>query len=158
VTFIFPNAPSIPITVNMGMRMPGWYDIAEFGDLTTRSEDELGIMRSRTTLQNIVTAQVEEEGIPPERIVIGGFSQGGAMALLSGLTSEKKLGGVFGLSCYLLLQKKFKELIPASDPNKETKVFMGHGDSDPLVKPEWGEMTANKLKEFGFSVDYRTYA
>lgn len=139
------------------MRMPGWYDIADFDDFANRSEDETGIMRSRATLQGLIKEEIDK-GIPSNRIVLGGFSQGGAMAVLSGLTSENKLGGVFGLSCYMLLSKKFKEMIPEGNPNKDTKVFMGHGDQDPLVKHEWGQRTAARLKELGWDVDFRTYA
>lgn len=154
--FIFPNAPSIPITVNMGMRMPGWYDIADFSDLASRTEDETGIARS----QKVFHAMIDEEikaGIPSERIVLGGFSQGGAISLLAGTTSPTKLGGIFGLSCYLLMGEKLKDMIPAENPNKETPIFMGHGDMDPVVRYAWGAATAEKLKQWGWSVDFRTY-
>lgn len=156
VKFIFPNAPNIPITVNGGMRMPGWYDISDFDKLADRSEDEAGILRSRTTLHTLINDEIQA-GIPANRVVIGGFSQGGAMALLSGLTYEKKLGGIFGLSCYMLLSKKLQGMVPADNPNKETKIFLGHGDSDPLVLPEWANMTASKLKEFGYDVSLKLY-
>ncbi|KAF2097773.1 acyl-protein thioesteras-like protein 1 [Rhizodiscina lignyota] len=158
VSFVFPNAPNIPITVNMGMRMPGWYDIAEFpvADISKRSEDEAGILRSRVTLHSLVNAEIEK-GIPAHRIILGGFSQGGAMALLSGLTYEKKLGGVFGLSCYLLLKEKLRDIVPAENPNKETRIFMGHGDQDPVVQYQWGKNTAETLKEWGWDVDFKTY-
>ena len=98
--FIFPNAPQIPITGNMGMRMPGWYDIFEFGDLTNRTEDEVGIVRSQKVFHSLIAEEIKA-GIPAERIVLGGFSQGGAMSLLAGVTCPTRLGGVFGLSCRL---------------------------------------------------------
>lgn len=97
-------------------------------------------------------------GIPSERIVLGGFSQGGAMSLLSGLTCQKKLGGIFGLSCYMLLQGTLKEKIAtAGGANNSTKIFMGHGDSDNVVRYEWGQKTAEQLKSWGHNVDFKTY-
>lgn len=156
VKFIFPNAPTIPITVNGGMRMPGWYDIQDFGDIANRSEDESGILKSRDTIWGLIKAEVDK-GIPAERVVVGGFSQGGAMAVLSGLTYSNRLGGIFGLSCYMLLSKKFESLVPADNPNKDTPVFMGHGGSDPLVRHQWAVATADKLKGWGYSVDLHTY-
>jgi len=153
VKFIFPNAPAIPITVNFGMQMPGWYDIVEFGDLQA-GQDEKGILKSRDYFHTLIASEIEA-GIPSNRIVLGGFSQGGAMSIFSGVTSPTKLGGIFGLSCYLLLHNKLKEFIPSDNPNKETPIFMGHGDSDPLVKPEWGQMTANYLGKNGWKVDLK---
>jgi predicted esterase len=79
------------------------------------------------------------------------------MSLFSGITAPTKLGGIFGLSCYLLLHNKIKEFVPSEDPNKETQIFMGHGDSDPLIKPQWGQMTANVLKDMGRKVDIKIY-
>jgi len=156
VKFIFPNAPMIPITVNMGMTMSGWYDITSFGDLTARGHDEVGILRSQSYIHGLIDNEVEA-GIPSDRIVLGGFSQGGAMAIFSGITASKKLGGIFGLSCYLLLHDKLKNFIPTDNPNKDTQIFMGHGDSDPLVKPEWGRLTADILNKEGWKVKMKFY-
>ena len=127
--FVFPNAPSIPITVNAGMKMPGWYDIADLGELANRSEDEAGILKSQKVFHDLIASEVKA-GIPSERIVLGGFSQGGAMSIFSGVTCPSKLGGIFGLSCYLLLAGKVRELIPKENPNKETPIFIAHGDAD----------------------------
>jgi predicted esterase len=154
--FIFPNAPQIPITINMGMRMPGWYDITDFGDLANRSEDEEGIIRSQKVFHSLIAEEVKN-GIDTERIVLGGFSQGGAMSLMSGITCPSKLGGIFGLSCYMLLQSKVQEMVPKDAPNQKTPIFMGHGDADPLVKVQWGEATAQKLRDWGYEVDFKTY-
>ncbi|KAK7536345.1 Phospholipase/carboxylesterase/thioesterase [Phyllosticta citribraziliensis] len=156
VSFVFPNAPSIPITINMGMRMPGWYDLASLSDINQRSEDETGIKRSQEYFHNLILEEINK-GIPSNRIVIGGFSQGGAIGLLSGLTFPQKLGGIFGLSSYLLLRNKIRDMVPADNPNKETPIFMGHGDIDPVVRHEWGQRTADTLKEWGWNVDFRTY-
>ncbi len=155
--FIFPNAPSIPITLNAGMRMPGWYDITDLSsDLGNRTEDEAGIVKSQKVFHSLIAEEIKA-GIPSERIVLGGFSQGGAMSLLAGVTCPTKLGGIFGLSCYLLLQGKIREMVPKENPNKETKIFMGHGDSDPLVRYAWGQKTAETLKEWGWNVELKTY-
>ncbi|KIV90704.1 hypothetical protein, variant [Exophiala mesophila] len=157
VKFIFPNAPNIPITVNMGMHMPGWYDITNFSDLN-QAHDETGILRSRATLTKLITDEVKE-GIPSERIIIGGFSQGGAISLFTGLTTPHKLAGVFGLSCYLVLGNKIKEFAQESkDANKDTPFFMAHGDADEVVKYSWGQQSAQVLnKDLGHNVEFKTY-
>ncbi|KAF2135769.1 uncharacterized protein K452DRAFT_238740 [Aplosporella prunicola CBS 121167] len=155
VSFIFPSAPEIPITINMGMRMPGWYDLHSLSDIN-RSEDEVGIKRSMDYFHSLIKDEMDK-GIKSERIVIGGFSQGGAMSLLSGVTCPQKLGGIFGLSSYLLLRDKFRDMVPAENPNKDTPIFMGHGDADPVVQYVWGQGTASMLKEWGWTVDFRTY-
>ena len=87
----------------------------------------------------------------------GGFSQGGAISIFTGITSAHKLAGIFGLSSYLLLPDLIKEKVKKDSPNIQTPVFMGHGDSDPLVLPEWGQRTKSVLEEMGCSVDFRTY-
>ncbi|KAL5118188.1 hypothetical protein ACEQ8H_003860 [Pleosporales sp. CAS-2024a] len=156
VQFIFPSAPSIPITLNMGMRMPGWYDIKSLSTLDDREEDETGIIRSRDYFHSLIDQEVAK-GIPADRIVIGGFSQGGAMSLLSGVTYRSQLGGIFGLSCYLLLQKKMADMIPADSPNQNTPIFMGHGDADQVVAHKWGQKSADVLTAHGYKVDFRTY-
>ncbi|EHL00942.1 putative Acyl-protein thioesterase 1 [Glarea lozoyensis 74030] len=161
VKFVFPNAPTIPITVNMGMQMPGWYDIVRPRDTTQfqdlqGGQDEVGILRSRDYFHSLIKSEIDA-GIPSGRIVLGGFSQGGAMSIFAGITSPFKLGGIFGLSSYLLLHNKMKELLPSENPNKSTPIFMGHGDSDPLVLPQWGQKTAEILKSEGWSVDLKMY-
>lgn len=79
------------------------------------------------------------------------------MSIFSGITAPQKLGGIFGLSCYLLLHSKLKEFVGENSANKDTRIFMGHGDSDPLVKPQWGQMTADLLKGMGYNVDLKFY-
>ena len=106
---------------------------------------------------------IDEEikaGIPSTKIILGGFSQGGAMSLFTGLTMKEKLGGVFGLSCYLVLGNKIKDFVTeGGNKNKDTPFFMGHGDADETVKHQWGFKTAQLLKEeLGIkNVDFRTY-
>jgi len=79
------------------------------------------------------------------------------MSIFSGITCPQKLGGIFGLSCYLLLHNKIKDFVPKENVNKDTKIFMGHGDSDSVVKPEWGISTKDILKELGWNVDMKVY-
>jgi predicted esterase len=139
----------------MGMHMPGWYDIVQFENLNGQ-QDETGILKSRDYFHGLIKQEIDA-GIPSDRVVIGGFSQGGAMSLFTGITCPTKLGGIFGLSCYLLLHNKIKDLVPADNPNKDTPIFMGHGGNDPLVLPRWGELTASILKEWGWKVDLKMY-
>jgi lysophospholipase-1 len=96
-------------------------------------------------------------GIPANRIVLGGFSQGGAVALLSGLTAPSKIGGIVGLSSWLLLLQTFREHIPAGNPNENTPILMGHGDEDPVVLYNLGDMSQKMLNTLGYSVTMKTY-
>jgi len=155
VKFVFPNAPTIPISVNFGMTMPGWYDIISFENLQAQ-QDEVGILRSQSYFHDLIKKEIDG-GIPSDRIVLGGFSQGGAMSIFSGVTSRYKLGGIFGLSCYLLIHSKIQSFIPPDNANLQTPIFMGHGDADPLVKPEWGQETAKVLKDWGYKVNLKMY-
>jgi predicted esterase len=156
VKFIFPNAPPIAITVNFGAKMPGWHDIISFENLQSE-QDEVGILKSRDYFHGLIKSEIDA-GIPSNRVVIGGFSQGGAISIFSGITAPTKLGGIFGLSCYLLLHTKLKDFIPLDNPNKDTPIFMGHGDRDPLIRPEWGRMTAEVLKASGWKVNLKMYS
>ena len=79
------------------------------------------------------------------------------MSLFSGVTYKNQLGGIFGLSCYLLLQKKLKDLIPTDSPNKNTPIFMGHGDADQVVAHKYGKLSADELTKLGYQIDFRTY-
>lgn len=87
----------------------------------------------------------------------GGFSQGGAISLFTGITSNEKLAGIFGLSSYLLLHDKIKNYVKTDAPNLDTPIFMGHGNVDAVVRYEWGQQTALILKDMGWKVDFRTY-
>lgn len=113
-------------------------------------------MKSRDFIHSLIKAEIDA-GIPSNRIVLGGFSQGGALSILSGITAPTKLGGIIGLSSYLLLKGKFKTLVPADSPNKDTPIFLGHGDADPLVRLPWGIMTKQKLIEGGWDVTMKVY-
>ncbi|KAL8413541.1 hypothetical protein RB594_004978 [Gaeumannomyces avenae] len=165
VKFILPHAPSIPITCNGGMRMPGWYDIVSRSSRASldgtpeslrENEDEAGIMTSQAYFHNLIQQEIDS-GIPADRIVLGGFSQGGAISIFSGLTAKVKLAGIVGLSAYLLLAPKFKGLLPDPELNKETPVFMAHGTQDVVVPTAIGILSHGILKEAGYNVSMRTY-
>ncbi|RKL04972.1 Acyl-protein thioesterase 1 [Fusarium oxysporum] len=147
VKFILPHAPEIPITVK---QLGG--DV----DSLVRNEDTEGIKRSQKYFHDLIQEEVNS-GIPPERIVLGGFSQGGAMSLLAGLTCTSKLGGIVGLSSWLLLSKTFADLVKPTDANRQTPVMMFHGDADPIVPFQRGKLSADLLKELGYDVTFKTY-
>ena len=125
-----------------------------FDKLAKDAHDEPGIMRSKGLFEGIIKGEVDA-GIPSNKIILGGFSQGGAVSLFTGLTTTYKLGGVFGLSSYLLLGEKIKTL--STEANKDTPFFMGHGTDDPLVKYEWGTGTVDAIKELGRKVEFKSY-
>lgn len=113
-------------------------------------------MRSCSTVHRLIDAEIAA-GIPSERIVLGGFCQGAALSILAGTTCKHKLGGIVGLSGYMLLKDKFKDLVRENNPNKDIEIFMGLADIDPLMLPEWGRWTAEKLKVLGWNVDMKFY-
>jgi phospholipase/carboxylesterase len=153
VRFVFPHAPRIPVTVNMGMIMPAWYDIAEM-DLKRR-HDEAGIRRSAMQVEALLAREVER-GVPSHRIVLAGFSQGGAIALHVGLRHAQRLAGLMALSCYLVLEASLAtECHPA---NADTPVFQAHGRHDPVVPFERGERCRDRLRELGHPVRWHSYA
>ena len=98
-----------------------------------------------------------DSGIPADRIVIGGFSQGGAMSLFSGLTAKVRLAGIVGLSSYLLLSLKFADLVPKPEFNKETPIFMAHGDVDQVVNTSLGKKSYDMLKGMGYNATFKIY-
>src|ERR671915_2503197 len=124
VRFVFPHAPIRPVTINQGMRMRAWYDIFQFGG---GPEDEAGIRAS----QKIVEQWIEKQNLPANRIVLAGFSQGGAIVLQTALRHPEPLAGVLALSTYLPLNSSLpKEMSPA---NKGTPIFMAHGQFDDII-------------------------
>ncbi|KAJ7044826.1 Phospholipase/carboxylesterase/thioesterase [Mycena alexandri] len=145
VKWVLPNAPSMPVTANGGMVMPSWFDIYSF-DFDGK-EDQAGMLKTSHALNQLITAEVDN-GIPANRIVLGGFSQGAAMSLLTGLTAERKLAGLAVLSGWLPLHKIFKSM--ASEHAASTPIFWGHGSADPLVQYKMGRSSADFLiKEIG---------
>jgi len=152
VRFIFPHAPVRPVTINNGFRMRAWYDISA-ADLTNRA-DLAGVRESRTQVEALV-AREKTRGVPPSRIVLAGFSQGGAIALYAGLRHAERLAGIIALSTYLVAP----DALPAeaSDANRGLPIFMAHGTADPVVRPEWGEASRRLLASSGYSVEWHSY-
>lgn len=148
---ICPTAPTMKVTLNSGLKMPSWFDLKSLD--ASGEEDEPGIKKAAEGVHALINAEINS-GIPSERIVLGGFSQGGALALYSALTFPNKIGGVMALSCWLPLHKQFPGIIKG---NKDTDILQCHGDCDPLVPYKWGQMTASYLKQFSSKVDFRTF-
>jgi phospholipase/carboxylesterase len=152
VRWVFPHAPIRPVTLNGGMAMRAWFDIL---GLDRRSEeDEQGIRTSAGAIQGLVRRE-RERGIASDRIVLAGFSQGGAMALFTALREPERLAGVLALSTYLPLAARFEaEAHPA---NATVPVFMAHGTIDPIVPIALGEGARDLLRCRGYDVDWHTY-
>jgi lysophospholipase I len=119
-------------------------------------EDDTGILQSQAYFHSLIQDEISA-GIPADRIVLGGFSQGGAMSIFSGLTAPVKLAGIIGLSSWLLLHQSFASHVPAGEINKATPIFMGHGDRDPLVRYTLAEQTVSVLKGLDYDVTLKTY-
>lgn len=152
VRFIFPHAPVRPVTVNNGMSMRAWYDISAF-DLNAR-QDETGMRASVAEVETLI-AREQARGVPSERIVLAGFSQGGAIALATGLLHAEPLAGIIALSTYLPMQAALAtERHPANAP---TPIFWGHGLTDPIVALQRGEESRDQLQEWGYQVQWHTY-
>lgn len=150
VRFVFPNAPEMPVTINGGYRMPAWYDILGPG----RPEDEAGLRRSQAAIEGLL-AREKERGIPARRIVVAGFSQGCAMALLTGLRHPEALAGIVGLSGYLpLADTTAAERQPA---NQATPIFLAHGQRDGVVPIARAEYGREVLAGLGYAVEWHTY-
>ncbi len=150
--FVFPHAPQRAVTINGGMRMRAWYDIRDF-DLANRA-DETGVMESVAQVEALI-ARENERGIADERIVLAGFSQGGAIALAAGLRRQKPLAGLVGLSTYLPAANKAAEFL--AEGATAQPLFMAHGTQDPVVPFAAGEHSASLLKMLGFAVDWHRY-
>lgn len=151
VRFVFPHAPVMPVTINNGYRMRAWYDILEFGG---RREDESGLRASLAAVEGLL-AKEKERGIPAHRIVLAGFSQGCAMALLTGLRHRERLAGIAGLSGYLPLAAT--TAAERSDANALTPVFLAHGTQDDIVAVQRGRDSGELLRALGYDVQWREY-
>ena len=155
IRFVFPHAPMRPVTINNGYVMRAWYDVS-FGDLEGQSRlaDERGVRES----QAHITALIEREarrGVAAQDIVLAGFSQGGAIALQTGLRHPRKLAGVIALSTYLPLAESLPQ--EAAPANKATPIFMAHGTYDPVVPLMMGAGSMTLLTGLGYAVEWRQY-
>ena len=152
VRFVFPHAPVRPVTINGGMPMRAWYDI--IGIDRESPQDEPGIRASAQKVEIMIRREIGR-GIPANRIILAGFSQGGAIALHLGLRFGESLAGIMALSTYLPLHESLGD--EHSEANAATPLFMAHGILDPVVPLYLGESSANRLVQGGWPVTWRTY-
>jgi len=148
--FVFPHAPVRPVTLNGGMAMRAWYDIISLD--RNGPVDAAGINESSALLESLI-AREEQRGIDPGRIVLAGFSQGGAIAINTVLRSGRKLAGLMALSTWLALP----ETLQADSVDASTPVFMAHGRFDPMIPMQYGRSAADALVDAGFDVDWHDY-
>jgi phospholipase/carboxylesterase len=153
VRFIFPHAPQIPVTVNGGMVMPAWYDI--LGMDFERRVDEAGVRGSAAQARALIERE-KAAGIPADRIVLAGFSQGGAIALHEGVRHPEALAGILALSTYLACDGNLDE--ERSPANQATSILQCHGTEDPMVVPRMGEAARDRLLGLGYPLEWRTYS
>jgi lysophospholipase-2 len=154
VRYVCPSAKVMPVTLNGGMRMPSWFDIR--GLSPGSLEDEQGIKDAADYLQTLI-AEEEKKGIDRSRIIVGGFSQGGSVALYSAFTAPqpKPLAGLIALSTWLPLYKTFPACVKA---NQATPVLQCHGEEDMLVALSFGTMTSHLIKSFNAKAQFKTYS
>ena len=152
IRFLFPNAPVIPVSINGGYQMPAWYDILG-ADITAR-QDEKGMRQTQDSMNQLIEREIER-GVPARRIVIAGFSQGCAMALMTGLRFPERLAGIIGLSGYLPLAAALAaERSPA---NADVPVFLAHGTRDGVVPLPRAIASRDALTALGYPVDWHSY-
>jgi len=150
IRFIFPHAPKRVVTINGGLRMPAWYDI--YAHDIDRKVDKKQLVASANDVAKFVDREIEN-GIPSERIIVAGFSQGGAVGYELALSYPKKLGGLIALSTYFAT----KDSIEYNTINRHLPIFIGHGASDTIVPEILGEQARDLLKEKKYKVDYHSY-
>ena len=153
VRFVFPNAPVQPVTINMGMSMRAWYDIIS-PVIGAGHEDADGIRKSSLELEQLIDHEIAQ-GMNSDQIVLAGFSQGGAVALFTGLRYPKRLSGILALSTYLPLQKVVTE--ERSEANEDIPILSLHGDFDPVISIAVAEQYRSKLSELGYSFESKNY-
>lgn len=152
IRFVFPHAPLRPVTINQGHVMRAWYDIRALAGV--RREDEAGVRQSARQIEALL-ARERQRGIAPGRLVVAGFSQGGAMALHVGLRHPDRLAGILALSCYLPIANTLDtELSPA---NRDVPIFWAHGLHDPMIPQAMAEQGRAQLGELGYQIDWHQY-
>ena len=150
VRFIFPNAPAIPVTINGGYVMPAWYDITEIN--IDRKIDAAQLIASAENIRLLIDRETDR-GIPSERIVLAGFSQGGAVAYQTALTYMQPLAGLLCMSSYFAT----RETITPNSANRKLPVFICHGTLDPMVPERMGREAQRELTARGYEVEYQSY-
>jgi predicted esterase len=153
VKWVFPNAPARPVTINGGTAMPAWADIIALS--LEAPEDEEGTMATRSMIHGIIADEVKA-GVPANRIVIGGFSQGAAMACVAALSHEQPLAGCFVLSGYLTLRNKIPNML--TDGGRATPFFQAHGTQDMVVPFMFGQISSQLISSFGVKSSFKDYA
>lgn len=148
--FVFPHAPQIAVTINNGYVMPAWYDIVEMN--LERKVDEIQLRQSAASVRDLI-ARENERGVPSERIIIAGFSQGGAVAFELALSYPERLAGLIALSTYFAT----RNTIETSSANAGLGAFIGHGLRDPVVPESLGQDSYRALAEMGYDAVYHTY-
>ena len=152
VRFVFPHAPVRPVTINNGMRMRAWYDIYQMGSMSGGfREDEQGLRASQKLVDEMIAAQ----GLPPEKIVLAGFSQGGAIVLQAGLRHAERLAGIMALSCYLPLAATVAA--ERSAANQSIPIFMAHGAYDDIIPIQRAQQSRAALESLGYKVEWHDY-
>ncbi len=154
IRFVFPHAPVRPITINGGMPMRAWYDISDLDFDPNRRGDEDGVDTSIAQVEALIAREIER-GIPAHRIILAGFSQGGAITLAMGLRREIPLAGLIALSTYLPAPDRAQAHVVAAATQQP--VFMAHGLYDPVIRYPYGEGSAAVLKQLGFPVAWHAY-
>ena len=149
VRFVFPHAPVQPVTINGGARMRAWYDVTNDG-----RQDAAGIRGSQTRVEALI-ARERARGIAPGAMVLAGFSQGGAIALQTGLRYPERLAGILALSTYLPLPDTLKQ--EASQANRDVPIFMAHGTQDPVIPLSWAARSRDSLTALGYAVEWHEY-
>ncbi len=152
IRFVFPHAPMRPVTINGGFVMRAWYDIAN-QDLGMK-EDEQGVRQSQQMIEDLIAKEASRD-VPLSRIVVAGFSQGGVIALQTGLRQPERLAGVMSLSAYLPLTSTIAKERNAA--NNDVPIFMGHGVTDNIVPLPLGTASRDRLLKLGYDVDWHQY-
>mgnify|MGYP003657415607 FL=1 len=150
VRFIFPHAPNLPVTINGGMTMPAWYDIKAMD--IDRVVDTEQLRASADAVAKLVERE-KEKGVPADRIIIAGFSQGGAVAYELGLSYPERLGGILALSTYFATA----DTVQRSEANADVPISVYHGTFDPMVPESLGVRSVEALKEMGYDPSYQTF-
>jgi phospholipase/carboxylesterase len=152
VRFVFPHAPMRPVTINRGMVMRAWYDVRD--DVGVRREDASGVRESQRRIEALI-ARETARGVAAKRLVLAGFSQGGAMALHTGLRHPERLAGIMALSCFLPLADRLAA--EESAANREAPIFMAHGTHDPLIPLARARQSRDVLSGLGHRVEWHEY-